>query len=101
MGMVGRIAARWSELNRKYMESTQHASDIAGGLGAMSKVLRMMLQSAILAVGAEKFFGPGQAEEIRFVGTNVSAAIVPGSGHWIMEENPGATTKLVLEFLAK
>jgi PrtD family type I secretion system ABC transporter len=52
MGMVGRIAARWSDLNRKYMESTQRASDIAGGLGAMSKVLRMMLQSAILAVGA-------------------------------------------------
>jgi ATP-binding cassette subfamily C protein len=52
MGMVGRIAARWNELNRKYMESTQRASDIAGGLGAMSKVLRMMLQSAILAVGA-------------------------------------------------
>ena len=59
------------------------------------------LNMPILAVGAEKFFGPGQAEEIRFVGTNVSAAIVPGSGHWIMEENPGATTKLVLEFLAK
>ncbi len=52
MGMVGRIAARWSDLNRRYMESTQRASDIAGGLGAMSKVLRMMLQSAILAVGA-------------------------------------------------
>jgi PrtD family type I secretion system ABC transporter len=52
MGMVGRIAARWSDLNRKYMEATQRASDIAGGLGAMSKVLRMMLQSAILAVGA-------------------------------------------------
>jgi len=52
MGMVGRIAARWNDLNRRYMESTQRASDIAGGLGAMSKVLRMMLQSAILAVGA-------------------------------------------------
>ena len=52
MGMVGRIAARWNDLNRRYMELTQRASDIAGGLGAMSKVLRMMLQSAILAVGA-------------------------------------------------
>jgi ATP-binding cassette subfamily C protein len=34
------------------MESTQRAADIAGGLGSISKVLRMMLQSAILAVGA-------------------------------------------------
>ena len=52
MGMVGRIAGRWNDLNRRYMESTQRASDIAGGLGAISKVLRLMLQSAILAVGA-------------------------------------------------
>jgi pimeloyl-ACP methyl ester carboxylesterase len=27
--------------------------------------------------------------------------IVPDSGHWIMEENPQATIKLVTEFLAK
>jgi PrtD family type I secretion system ABC transporter len=52
MGMVGRIAQRWSELNRKYVASSQEASDYAGGLGAMSKVLRLLLQSAILAVGA-------------------------------------------------
>jgi ATP-binding cassette subfamily C protein len=52
MGMVGRIAQRWNELNRSYVASSQRASDFAGGLGAMSKVLRLMLQSAILAVGA-------------------------------------------------
>ncbi len=52
MGMVGRIAARWNDLNRRYIEANQRASDIGGGLGAISKVLRLMLQSAILAVGA-------------------------------------------------
>jgi hypothetical protein len=26
---------------------------------------------------------------------------VPGSGHWVMEENPDATTKLVFDYLAK
>jgi ATP-binding cassette subfamily C protein PrsD len=52
MGMVGRISQRWHELNRKYIASNQRASDITGGLGAISKVLRLMLQSAILAVGA-------------------------------------------------
>ena len=55
----------------------------------------------ILAVGAEKSFGAAQAEDMRFVATNVTAAIVPGSGHWVMEENPSATTKVVLDFLAK
>src|SRR3984885_2919416 len=52
MGMVGRIAHRWNDLNVKYIASNQRASDIAGGLGAISKVLRLLLQSTILAVGA-------------------------------------------------
>ncbi len=52
MGMVGRISRRWSELNRNYIMSSGGASDVAGGLGAISKVLRLLLQSAILAVGA-------------------------------------------------
>jgi len=52
MGMVGRIARRWNELNRSYIASSGQASDVVGGLGAMSKVLRLLLQSAILAVGA-------------------------------------------------
>ena len=52
MGMVGRIAQRWGDLNRNYVASSGSASDVAGGLGAMSKVLRLFLQSAILAVGA-------------------------------------------------
>jgi pimeloyl-ACP methyl ester carboxylesterase len=41
------------------------------------------------------------ADEIRFVAVNVTVGIVPGSGHWVMEENPDGTTKLVLDFLAK
>ena len=32
MGMAGRIAARWSDANRKYMASQRRASDVAGGL---------------------------------------------------------------------
>jgi PrtD family type I secretion system ABC transporter len=52
MGMVGRIAERWGDLNRKYVVSSQRASDVTGGLGAMSRVLRLLLQSALLGVGA-------------------------------------------------
>jgi ATP-binding cassette subfamily C protein PrsD len=52
MGMVGRTVARWGEANRQYMATQWHASDAVGGLGAFSKVLRMMLQSAVLGVGA-------------------------------------------------
>ena len=58
------------------------------------------LKMPILALGAEKSFGPGMAEDLRFVASNVAGGIVPGSGHWIMEENPQATIELVTEFLA-
>ena len=51
MGMLGRIAKRWEESNHSYLDGQQRVSDVAGGLGAVSKVLRMMLQSAVLAVG--------------------------------------------------
>ena len=52
MGMTSRIARRWNELNRNYIASSGRAGDVTGGLGAASKVLRLLLQSAILAVGA-------------------------------------------------
>jgi pimeloyl-ACP methyl ester carboxylesterase len=55
----------------------------------------------VLAVGAEKSFGTAQADDLRYVATNVTVGIVPGSGHWIMEENPDATVKLITDFLAK
>ena len=55
----------------------------------------------VFALGAEKSFGTAQADDLRFVASNVSGGIVPDSGHWIMEENPQATIKLVTGFLAK
>jgi pimeloyl-ACP methyl ester carboxylesterase len=55
----------------------------------------------VLAIGAEKSFGTGMADDLRFVASNVTGGIVPNSGHWIMEENPQATIKLVTDFLAK
>jgi pimeloyl-ACP methyl ester carboxylesterase len=59
------------------------------------------LNMPVLALGAEKSSGAGQAEILRLVATNVTMGIVPDSGHWIMEENPKATTMLIVDFLAK
>jgi pimeloyl-ACP methyl ester carboxylesterase len=55
----------------------------------------------ILAVGGEKSFGPTMATVMRAAATNVTEAVVPQSGHWVMEENPAATIKLVVDFLAQ
>ena len=57
------------------------------------------LPMPVLALGAEKSFGTGEAVELRFVASNVKGGIVPASGHWIMEENPDATVKRVTDFL--
>jgi ATP-binding cassette subfamily C protein len=51
MGMRGHLAARWAEANESYMVTQRRAADIAGGFGSASKVLRMVLQSAVLGVG--------------------------------------------------
>lgn len=57
------------------------------------------LTMPVLALGGEKSFGLKMAEVMRGGADDVTAAIVPGSGHWIMEENPVATIKLVRDFL--
>lgn len=52
MGMAPRMAKVWGEINVKYLASHQRTSDVAGGLGAISKVLRFTLQSGVLGLGA-------------------------------------------------
>lgn len=57
------------------------------------------LSMPILAVGGEKSFGMMMATVMRAAATDVKGAVVPESGHWIMEENPTATTAIVRSFL--
>jgi pimeloyl-ACP methyl ester carboxylesterase len=59
------------------------------------------LKMPVLAVGGAKSFGPMMATVMRAAADDVTEAQVPDSGHWIMEENPAATTKLVMDFLSR
>jgi PrtD family type I secretion system ABC transporter len=52
MGMAPQLGAQWNEVNVKYLDAHQRASDVGGALGAISKVMRMVLQSAMLGIGA-------------------------------------------------
>ncbi len=68
--------------------------------GEVNKVTaKTKLTMPVLAVGAEKSFGPLMAVNMRSVASNVTAAIVPDSGHWIMEENPAFAVALIHDFL--
>ena|SRR5947209_7763625 len=57
------------------------------------------LPMRVLAIGGEKSFGPQQAVIMRLVATEVKEAVVPGSGHWLMEERPAETVKLIRNFI--
>ncbi|MGA7805308.1 type I secretion system permease/ATPase [Bradyrhizobium sp.] len=86
MGMSGRLTKRWSDANEKYLAGNQRASDVAGGLGAIAKVLRMMLQSAVLGVGAYLVIHQEATAGIIIAGSILSArALAPvdlAIAHW-------------------
>jgi pimeloyl-ACP methyl ester carboxylesterase len=59
------------------------------------------LTMPVLALGAQKSYGLTMKADLDQVATNVTGGVVPASGHWVMEENPQATTRLVVDFLEK
>ena len=52
LGMTKRMGARWRDANAKYSGAQQRVSDVTGGLGSVARVLRLLLQSTVLGVGA-------------------------------------------------
>jgi PrtD family type I secretion system ABC transporter len=52
MGMTDRAIDRFESANRRHLDTQTATSDIAGTFAGISKVLRMMLQSATLGLGA-------------------------------------------------
>jgi ATP-binding cassette, subfamily C, bacterial PrsD len=52
LGMTSRFSARWVEANERHLRQVFDVSDTYANIGAIAKVLRYLLQSAILGVGA-------------------------------------------------
>ena len=52
MGMSARLGDRWQQANQRFLVQQQRVSDVTGGFGAVSKVVRLLVQSAVLGVGA-------------------------------------------------
>jgi PrtD family type I secretion system ABC transporter len=52
LGMAGRFGTRWQAANHLYLAGQRRLADVTGSFSATSRVLRMALQSAVLAVGA-------------------------------------------------
>ncbi|PTQ12218.1 alpha/beta hydrolase [Sphingomonas oleivorans] len=62
---------------------------------------RGKLAMPVLAVGGEKSFGTMMATVAEAAATDVTGAVIPASGHWLMEEQPAATVKTVTAFLRR
>src|SRR5205823_11395530 len=52
MGMAATLAERWQRVNDRYLAAAARASDVVGTYGSVSKILRLLLQSTMLGLGA-------------------------------------------------
>jgi ATP-binding cassette subfamily C protein PrsD len=52
LGMTDRLTARWSQANEQYLQENMRSTDVHANLGSAAKVLRYVLQSAMLGMGA-------------------------------------------------
>ena len=59
------------------------------------------LTMPVLAVGGEKSFGENEAIVMRNAADTVTQVVIPGAGHWLMEEAPTQTIRAIREFIAQ
>jgi pimeloyl-ACP methyl ester carboxylesterase len=57
------------------------------------------LKMPVLVLTGEKASGPALIEQARLVATNVKGVIVPGSGHWLIDEAPAKVIPELAAFL--
>ena len=69
------------------------------GIDNRALLAKGKLHMPVLALGAEKSYALVMKTDLDQVATNVKPGVVPDSGHWVMEENPSAVTRLVTDFL--
>jgi pimeloyl-ACP methyl ester carboxylesterase len=91
-----RLYARPQAMHSAFNQFAAFTQDALDNKGFAAKG---KLTMPVLAIGGEKSFGSGLADEIRPVATNVTSVVIPGSGHWLMEEQPAATMDAIRGFL--
>ncbi|HWV22206.1 MAG TPA: ABC transporter transmembrane domain-containing protein, partial [Devosia sp.] len=86
MGFAGRAVSRFNEVNQDHLTLQTRASDVIGTFGAFSRILRMVLQSALLGTGAYLTIqGQMSAGAIIAVSVASSRALAPidmAIGNW-------------------
>lgn len=86
MGMRGAYSARWHEANAVYVEEQRQISDATGSFSTASKIFRLALQSAVLALGAwlaiRQLASPGAMIASSILTSRALAPIEQAIGQW-------------------
>lgn len=86
MGLGPAIGGRYEALNSEYLAHQLKASDAAGGIGNLTKVIRMVLQSAVLGFGAylviQQEISPGAIIAASITVSRALAPIETAIAHW-------------------
>ena len=57
------------------------------------------LAMPVLSIGGEKSLGAVLGQQMKLVARDVTVLVLPGAGHWLMEERPKETMEALLKFL--
>src|SRR5437762_9839533 len=79
---------------RQFAAFDQDAIENRAWLAAHGK-----LKMPVLAIAGAASFGPVMAVVAQAAAIDVQERIIPGSGHWLMEEQPAATVEAIDAFL--
>lgn len=86
MGMRGAYTARWREANAEYLNEQQRTGDATSSFSTTSKIFRLALQSAVLALGAwlaiNGMASPGAMIAASILTARALAPIEQAIGQW-------------------
>lgn len=86
MGMREAYSARWHDTNSKYLEEQRRSNDATTSFSTVSKIFRLGLQSAVLALGAwlaiKQLASPGAMIASSILTSRALAPIEQAIGQW-------------------
>jgi pimeloyl-ACP methyl ester carboxylesterase len=90
-----KLYARPGTMRAAFAQFRSIRQDAVDNAATMTTKLTM----PVLAIGGEKSFGNNEAIVMRNAADNVTELVIPGAGHWLMEEAPAQTIKGVRDFI--
>jgi pimeloyl-ACP methyl ester carboxylesterase len=92
-----KLYARPGAMHAAFAQFRSIRQDAVDNEASMTKKLSM----PVLAVGGEKSFGANEAIVMRNAADKVTEVVIPGAGHWLMEEAPTQTIAAIRGFMAQ